>query len=223
MSKYTTEVRFICEATAGYDMSQEYSKITDVINQSWRNIFDFDFPIYDEEYREVLCKKILMHYYTREIGLETVALWKLKLRTKLNEIMPYYNQLYKSAMLEFNPLYDADYVKEHKGKDSGSGNTQATSNNNSNNWQAYSDTPQGTLRNVQNDTYLTSATKNTGNNTGVTNGSNSYNNTDEYIDHVIGKFPGTSFSKLIMEYRKTMLNIDMEIIDSLSDLFMKLW
>lgn len=109
MSKYTTEVRFICENYAGYDESQDYP-INTVIEKSREKVFDFDFPIYDESYRSVLETKILKHYYTREIGFETVALWKHWLDMRLNEIMPYYNQLYYSETLKFNPYYDVDFT-----------------------------------------------------------------------------------------------------------------
>lgn len=114
MSKYTTEVRFICETSSGLVESTGYSKIDEVIASALPKIFDFDFPIFDEKYRSVLESKILKHYYTREIGEETVGLWKLRLNTRLNEIMPYYNKLYKSELLDFNPLYDVDITRDHK-------------------------------------------------------------------------------------------------------------
>lgn len=113
MSKYTTEVRFICETEAGLTESVGYSKVDEVLDKSWDKIFDSgDWEIYDEEYRPILCKKILKHFYTREIGAETAGLWKLWLNQRMTEIMPYYNQLYKSTLLEFNPLYDTDYKTE---------------------------------------------------------------------------------------------------------------
>ena len=93
MSKYTTEVRFICEQAADYDASQNYAKVSEIIDKAIPKVFDFDFPIFDETYRNVLCTKILKHYYTREICEETVGLWKLRLDTRLNEIMPFYNKL----------------------------------------------------------------------------------------------------------------------------------
>lgn len=109
MSKYTTEVRFICENYAGYDESHDYP-INDVIQKALPKVFDFDFPVYDPAYKTVLETKILKHYYTREIGFETVALWKHWLDMRLNEIMPYYNQLYESCTHEFNPFYDVDFT-----------------------------------------------------------------------------------------------------------------
>lgn len=112
MSKYTTEVRFICEEANGLKESAGYKDTPRVIANALASIFDFDFPIYDESYRTVLETKIINHYYTREIGYETVSLWKFALGTRMNEIMPYYNQLYKSALLEFNPFYDVDVTTE---------------------------------------------------------------------------------------------------------------
>ena len=64
MSKYTTEVRYVCEYYAGLDKSVGGAKVDDVIEKSISGIFDFDFPIFDENYRSVLEKKILKHYST---------------------------------------------------------------------------------------------------------------------------------------------------------------
>lgn len=294
MSKYTTEVRFICEKEAGLDNSVGYSEVDNVLNQSWEKIFK-DFPIFDEDYRPVLCKKILKHYYTREIGFETVGLWKLKLDTLMNEIMPYYNQLYKSALLEFNPFYDTDYYKDHKGREDGTGSedgshtgTVTDENKHSGtvtdagthggtvsdagerhdvgnddlsetSWDVYSDTPQGALTNVENNTYLTNARKvthtanrdttddsaqsnlrtynETNGNTRTyndkvdnertydeaSNTEREYSNTNEYLDHVFGKIGGKSYMSLLKELRETFLNIDIDVIGELSDLFIKLW
>lgn len=113
MSKYTTEVRFICETSAGLTESVGYKSINEVLNNCLTNVFDFDFPIFDEAYRPILEKKILKHYYTREIATETVGLWKHFLDMRLNEIMPYYNKLYLSELIEFNPLYDVNITRDH--------------------------------------------------------------------------------------------------------------
>lgn len=279
MSKYTTELRYICETEAGLSESVGYLKIKDVIAKAIPKIFDFDFPIFDENYRNVLETKILKHYYTREIGLETYGLWKLKLDTKLNEIMPFYNQLYKSALLEFNPLYEVDYSK------TGNRDSSGTRDNTENNSESYdesvdtneshdesttnsndgtltkgttttttnyfSDTPQGAISNVIDGTYLTNATYNVAGNTGSDNTSNSgsvdyegssksknekdgsrkgsktsnsnLTDTESYLESVRGKMSSKSYSALLMEYRETFINIDMRLIEELSDLFFGLW
>lgn len=129
MSKYTTEVRFICENSAGLSESEGADNVDSVLDRCWNKVFNFDFPIFDENYRQVLCRKILKHYYTREIAHETVGRWKLALNTKLNEIMPYYNQLYKSELLEFNPFYDVDLTRSREG--SGTRDTTGSTSNTS--------------------------------------------------------------------------------------------
>lgn len=227
MSLYTTEVRYICEAFAGLDESVGENEVNEVIANSWQKIFNFSFPIFDEEYRSVLCTKILKHYYTREIGSETYGLWKLRLDTKLNEIMPYYNKMYESANIEYDPLKTVDYTKEHSGRDdsnaTNSSNSGSTSQSHST--SAFSDTPQGGLVGLESGNYLTSASKNDGSSSGsvTQSGSSQINNTDSYIDHVYGKYSSESYAKIIKEYRSALINVDMMVIDALGDLFMKVW
>ena len=226
MSVYTTEVRYICESLA-----QENGIVDDnpnvVIDNSWRKIFNFSFPIFDEDYRSVLCTKILKHFYTREIGSETYGLWKLRLDTKLNEIMPYYNKMYESANLEYNPLHTVDYTREHSGKD----DSETTNNNSivgssqSHSTNQFSDTPQGGLVGLESGDYLTNASKNdsSGSSSSTQTGSSQYNSTDSYVDHVFGKYSSESYAKIIKEYRSALINVDMMIIQELGELFMKVW
>ena len=112
MAIFTTQVRSICEVKAGLTESVGYSDVGEVIRKSAPLIFD-KFPIFDEDYRLPLEEKILRHFYTREICYETVGLWLLHFNNKMNEIMPYYNQLYESEKLKFNPLEDVDVTTEH--------------------------------------------------------------------------------------------------------------
>ena len=251
MSKYTTQVRFICETAAGLTESAGFSNVNEIIQSAIPKVFNFDFPIYDDDYRNVLCTKILKHYYTREIGAETVGLWQLWLDTRLNEIMPYYNMLYKSATIEFNPMHDIDlstqYVKTNDGTNDVTGNSTENSSGTSGELvvnegenverNMFSDTPQGSLDNVENETYLTNATKNTSEGTNSSNSDTEFSNnkhidrtdkvviksTEEYLHTVTGKTGGASYSKRLNEYRNTFLNIDSMIIDELKDLFMNIW
>lgn len=246
MSKYTTEVRFICEEYAGCTESQDNNKVNEVISLALPKIFDFDFPIFDESYRSTLERKIIRHYYTREIGYETVGRWKMALQTKLNEIMPYYNKLYESELLEFNPLYSHDMHTKQDDKLIKGGTiedreehaiTLGDEHNDTVQGTGYtltSDTPQGGLSGLDDLEYMSNAQKNTtdSTNTGAsvkTDTGNSSNNRtinstdiDDYLQHVYG-YSGYSPSKLLSEYRETFLNIDMLIIKDLGKLFLGLW
>lgn len=55
-----------------------------------------DYPIFDEGYRLPLNKKILDRYWFREIGYETPNMFFFHLKRHMNEVMPYFNQLYKT-------------------------------------------------------------------------------------------------------------------------------
>lgn len=223
MSKYTTQIRFICEQLSCIDSSFDTSNIDVIIESAYYKIFDFDFPIFDERYRKILCAKILKRYYFREIGFETYALWKVHLNTTLNEIMPYYNKLYESELLKFNPLYDVDTKIKHNIKNDGTFKGTSKTDSNSNSIEKYSDTPQGSVNGIYDDKYLTSATltDNDGNNN--TEENNDTRTTEDYIEFVNGKQGTQSYSKLLNEYRTTFLNIDKDIIDELYDLFMLIW
>lgn len=253
MSKYTTEVRFICENSAGLSKSEGADNVDSILDKCWNKVFNFDFPIFDENYRQVLCRKILKHYYTREIAHETVGRWKLALNAKLNEIMPYYNQLYKSELLEFNPFYDVDLTRSREG----SGTSNRTSNNretnsgtsknvssgsgtsNTNTLNRFSDTPQNSMdtQGIADSVPLTTVTKvnedNTTTNTSTDtltrddsktgNGTENINSTDKYIETVKGKQGTENYSSLLKKFRETFLNIDMMIIEDCSDCFFTLW
>lgn len=203
MSKYTTEVRFIVENACGLDESKGYASVNQLIDTARASIFDFDYPIFDESYRPLLERKILKHYYTREIGLETVGLWKLHLDMRLNEIMPYYNKLYESELIQINPLYtdnikrdgnrktdenknsnNIENVKENSsnnqtGINSVNGNSNSnTANNsvgNSETINKFTDTPSGGLDGVVKSEYLTNAEQNKNSNVSSNNGSNDIN------------------------------------------------
>lgn len=235
MSKYTTQVRYICEQLSGYVQSVDYSDVDLVLRSAEPKIFDFDYPIFDENYRHVLNTKILKHYYINEIGLETYALWKLRLNTKMNEIMPYYNQLYKSELYTFNPLYDIDITRQHKVDRSQEGttstkDTSTTEQTNGNvHADAYSDTPQGGITGVEKLNYLTNYRKVTDDNkldttiTGNTDTDTGITSLESYVETVKGKQGARNYSDLLKDFRSTFLNIDMQVIESLSDLFMLIW
>lgn len=253
MSKYTTEVRFICENSAGLSESEGADNVDSILDKCWNKVFNFDFPIFDENYRQVLCRKILKHYYTREIAHETVGRWKLALNAKLNEIMPYYNQLYKSELLEFNPFYDVDLTRSREGSgtsnrisintETNSGTSKNVSSgsgtSNTDTLNRFSDTPQNSMdtQGIADSVPLTTVTKVNEDNTTTNkstdtltrddskteNGAENINNTDKYIETVKGKQGTENYSSLLKKFRETFLNIDMMIIEDCSDCFFTLW
>lgn len=69
-------------------------------------VFNFTYPIFDVDYRPQLERKILLHYLFDEIGAETFDRFKIFLMSKMNEIMPYYNQLYTAVIPNDVNIFD---------------------------------------------------------------------------------------------------------------------
>jgi hypothetical protein len=154
MSKYTTQLRNIVE-NCTYD-NYELST-SDRIEQSRSFIFDFDYPLWNEAYKKTLETKIIKHFYTKEIGFETIGLWKFYLEETLNLIMPYYNDLYATTVKDYDYLTNVDNTETFTNSKKTSGNSEITGNdtNNktSNTTQDY--TGNGTQGNTENTTSKT--------------------------------------------------------------------
>lgn len=93
--------------------------------------------------REELNKMILNRYKYREIAFETVGRFLDELEISLNEIMPYYNQLYYSTDLDYEILYNVNYTKEIDIKRDGLQEANAKSNSKGNNTTTSTDKTTG--------------------------------------------------------------------------------
>lgn len=259
-------------------------KTSDLIQEG----FDFgltsnDYPIFDETYREALNKKILEHYWNYEIGQETESMFRFSLNRKMREIMPLYNQRYKSTQIEFDPLQTVNYLdlvnntrldesviagtaqdivdttanntehstgsSEDTGTTTGEGTTTSTTLGKSR--SVSSETPQVQLAgnedyassaaDVNSNTEVTGDTSNstTSGNTGSTindvtadlsgnttqNSTNNSSRTDNETGTIEREVKGSQgpAAELLIAYRASFLNIDMEIISELGSLFMQIW
>lgn len=241
-SRYTTELRYICESLAGLDKSVGYSNVNEVIEKSRNRIFP-SFEIFDESYRPVLETKFLKHFYTREIGFETFGLWKLKLDAKLSVIMPYYNKLYKAINIDIPVIDNVNMNVEHNiDRDANtkvSDNTDITTSSNTETNTTYSskirhsDTPQGSLQNLESNEYMSDATlsdteqvvnsnTNSSSNSEINSDTNA-KSTEEYAERRWGKDGTITYISMVNEYIEKMKNIDAILINELEDLFMQIW
>lgn len=126
MSIYTMELRVAMEALTGATEKEEYSGVDELISNARPLIFDFDYPIFDTSYKSILESKILKYYYFHEICDVPLARWKLMLDNKMNEIMPYYNQLYNSEKLTITPLINESRERSYTKDTSSTSEGQST-------------------------------------------------------------------------------------------------
>ena len=201
------------------------SKYTITIKNLIDNNFDFgltSYPIYNESHRDDLNEKILNHYYENEIGFETANLFKFYLNNKLNEIMPYYNELYrKQEIVLENALDNVNLFEESTRLNNNEVNTSSNSISNTKN--LFQDTPQGkiNLTKLNSETWATNFTNNINN---ADDTSNSSGNSDETFNRHIHGNNGKLYNVEVLEkFRNNILNIDMMIINELEDLFMGIY
>ena len=211
------------------------AKYTITIKTLIDNNFDFqmtNYPIFDENYRETLNHNILYHYYENEIGFETAPLFRLYLNQRLNEIMPYYNELYKvqKKIIDDNLLLNNVNIKESltgENETQTSSISNSTNSGSSNNKNLFQDTPQGQISNIEleNQSWATNLTlnNNTSNNTINDTSNSTGSGTNSYIKTIIGN-NGSKFNiDLLNDIKNNLMNIDLMIINELYDLFMQIF
>ena len=155
---------------------------------------------------EKLAKKIVDHYYFRDLGFETYAMFKHYAKIQMEEIMESKLPLIYSSAIEYDPLVNVDFTEEYSSESSSDGSGLVVN----------SDTPQGqiTKANILNGTYASS----TSGNELESSGSSSYTKTIKGNSGV-----SATAQKMVEQYRQTIRAIDYEIITELNDLFMGLY
>jgi hypothetical protein len=180
------------------------------------NIFEkINFPIFDETYRETLQQRIIDHYYFREIGVETPGRFLFHLRTKLNEIMPYYNKLYETTLMEQRIMDNYDVTETFTRTTSNDGTVNNTENRDGR--QLHSDTPQGRLT-LDSGEYVSDITENTDN--GSSTVISNVDGSETWTRKMSGNIGVQTDAMALEAYRNTLINVDLLVINELNELFM---
>ena len=236
MSKYTYQLRNVILFTSLEEV------------KSWLTDYDLADYLTNDQLEVVteaglfnknkLADRIINHYYMREIGVETIGLFKLKIKTKLDLLMEKYAPLIYTNSIEYDLLVNEDYTETFNRTTSGTdSNTNSSTGSNSttssgSGLTVSSDTPQGQISKA---TILagqyatsTSAGENTGTSTtsdSVTNQSNGTNSgTESFTRRVKGnRGISATYQAMIKQYRDNILTIYNDIINDLNDLFMGIW
>ena len=161
-----------------------------------------------------LAKKIVDHYYLKDLGFETYAMFKHYAKIQMEEIMESKLPLIYSSAIEYDPLVNVDFTEtlERTVDSSASGNGSGLVVN--------SDTPQTNINKTSllNGSYASSTSAN------ETDTSSSSSDEENYTKRVKGN-SGVSATaqKMVEQYRDNIRAIDYEIIKELNDLFMGLF
>lgn len=191
--------------------------------------FTEPYPIFDEAYRTELNTKIQAHFWNREVGLETLTQWRFNLARKMNEIMPYYNQMYASQLLTIDPLSTTNMQTigdaSRSGLNVSNDTATSTGDNTGNAITVNSDFPQTSLGENTNGNYATNSTESdsTANSTSTATDARTDTSTAQEEQRTIVNGYSVPQSQLLQLYRATFLNIDLAVISDLNELFMGVW
>ena len=161
-----------------------------------------------------LAKKIVDHYYLKDLGFETYAMFKHYAKIQMEEIMESKLPMIYSSAIEYDPLVNVDYreIMERTVESTATGNGTGLVVN--------SDTPQTNINKeaLLNGSYASSTSAN------ESDTSTSSNDNENYTKHVIGNSGVSATAQKMVElYRNNIRAIDYEIINELNDLFMGLF
>lgn len=184
--------------------------------------------------KDKLAKKIVDHYFMREIGFETPALFKHYAEFTMNEIMEEYLLKIYTKFLEYDPLSSVDYVEEYtrtiENTAENSGNSKSNSSNNASGFNVNSDTPQQnvTRQNINSGMYASSTSQSETESSiqdETNTSSNGSSNTIEKYTHSMQGDNGVIVTNqyLVREFRELATSFDLEIIKKLNSLFMGLF
>ena len=228
MATYTIELRKICDLY-GRNEVENWFKNYDINNYLTPTQIE-QITKFNVWSKERLASKIVDHYFMREIGFETPALFKHYAKVTMQEIMERYLPKIYSNFLEYNPLSNVDFTEEFTREIEGNANGTSNSNSNSNSegLNIINDTPQKriTKQDLETGAYASNVNQSE-TETNIQDETKTQSNSktiEKFTRHEEGD-NGVIITnqRLVKEYREIIVAIDEEIINELSGLFMGLY
>ena len=210
-----------------------------------------DYPIWDQGYRDTLNQKIVMRFWNREIGFETPQMFVHNMRTLMGEIMPYYSELAKTTVLDFDPFETINVETEHDAESDStttgtteaasetrsteSGSSEQTTKADNSSRSVNSDHPQTRLNEFEDyatssaDAVSSSVSESDGTSTGEQSqdakqtGSTQGDQSPRHRDRSTQRGTQGNKSQLLQQYRDTIMGVDVLILEELEVLFMGVW
>ena len=207
MSKYTLELRYLYK------------------DKKFK-LFDFPYNLYDNDLKPWFEEKFFQHFMFYEIGFDSIAMFKQRLMSKLNDIFPYYKQLYETeiACKDIDFMLNKD-LKESYVRDltSNSNSSQESSAKSSGLSTAGQLTPSLISNSQKIDKFMDTAQKDESSSNATSTGESTGNSKEEYTLTSQGNIGITSSAELLDKWRQTLLNIDLMIFEECNDLFMQIF
>lgn len=228
MAKYTMELRRIVDIYGRNEVESWFSSY---------NLADFLTPEqiqqiqkYNVWSKEKLASQIVDHYYMREIGFETPALFKHYAKLTMNEIMGSYLLKIYTQFLEYDPLSSVDYTEEYTREIEGSseGSSNSNSKNSAEGFNINNDTPQQRITKQNLDSGIYASTTNQSETSSEIEDKTNTEASSKTIEKYTHSMKGdngviVTNQYLVREFRELATNFNLEIINELNKLFMGLY
>ena len=181
------------------------------------------YPIFREDYRARLNGLICERYYHREIGFETWEMFAMRLRSKMNEIMPFYNRMYEADNLIFDPLNTIDMraIAENSTTSDAETTAESLSSGEQKSRAVNSEFPQVQL--AGNGDYATNAADSTGTNSSSGETSESVKSSTDGRNETRQVGRNQPAAALVSLFRDSLVMTDALLLDNLNDLFMGIY
>lgn len=176
--------------------------------------------------KDKLAKKIVDHYFMREIGFETPGLFAHQAKIKMQEVMEYELPVIYSNSLEYDPLESVLFDITETRQISGEGSSSSSSSSSGSGLSVSSDTPQTNINKADIlSGHYASQTNGSETESAVNGTTNSNSETTETLTHHEQGNKGVldSYQKMLVDYRKSLVAVDKRIINELNSLFMGIY
>lgn len=227
MSKYTQQLRWIVARQSDGEQDPTLS-VTDRCKMAAPRIFNFQFPIWDENKRTDFEVDFLRHFYMEEICCETETLWKIMLEDWLVTNMPYWNLKFSAMEKKFDFLNNYDFTEKGKLKDiineSGKSSSNTTNKNSGKNFNKYYEVPSKNIVDITD--HLNNATSDETTANGSSNvGANYKTYKNDTSDNTVTKTgrQGGNPSEMLAKYLESIQNVKRDLYEAMETLFMQIW
>lgn len=248
MGNYTMQLRTVCDLFTREEVENWFKnyELSDYLLPSQIQIINHA-GIWN---KDKLARKIVDHYFMREIGQETPALFKHYAKVTMQEIMGRYLPIIYTNSIEYDPLVNVDFTETFEreisgnavgnvsNESSGEGTSNSSSDNNASGLSVQSDTPQGQINKQailggsyasqtnadETESHIEDETNTTTSSTSTTDSTSQTETSESSTLHKKGNDGSlTTVQNLIKQFRGIIDSTDEKIINELSSLFMGIY
>lgn len=214
--------------------AEEKTNPINLAEKASSKIFSFNYPLSENVNKTEFETNILEHFINRRIGFQTFTAFQVALKSKLNEIMPFYNKLFNEINFK---IFDGESITRNI-IDSRAINSTNINNNeleqqstvgaNNTTDMRHSDTPENMLQQIQSGEYMSTydynQSKNNSNQNSTSQGkdTSTLNSTDNFTENFTEQKTVGNKAELYYRMLEAKNNIYTQIYKDLEILFFQI-